>query len=410
MGHIQTFDDLIAFLLRRWKMMLMIAVTGSLAALYLAERLPATYEAAAVIQIEGAAVDQGGDAEGGVPAGQSTAEILQSVEQRLIARENMQAVIARHRLYADAPQLTGDQKIALLRQSVTFQSVARVAGPGPGAAQVAAIIIQARAKDPAQAAEIANDFALGLVNAGNASHAARTREALAFYSDESRRIEAEMTTLDAELAAFRRQNADSLPDARESRLDESNGLETDLRTIERDLAGLEGQKSQVGQSGLSRFTDQRQFENLNQQIAVAEAQRAALLARKAELQAVVAGAAEVDRVLAGFDRRSAQLRAQYDVVSRRAAEAQTASRLAERQQSERIQLLDAAVAPQDPVSGRARKVALAGVLGSLILALVAGFGRDLLRPVVRTAAQMERELDLRPLVSIPSLRPARAGG
>lgn len=405
MGHIQTLDEMIAFLLRRWKMIVMVALAGSLAALILAARLPATYEAAAVIQIEGAAVDQGGGAEGAVPAGQSTAEILQSVEQRLIARDNLQAVIARHRLYADAPHLTGDQKIALLRQAVSFQSIARVAAPASGlGGQVAAMIIQARAEDPAQAAAIANDFARGLVDAGNASHAARTRDALAFYTGETARIEAGMMALDSELAEFRRQHADSLPDARESRLDESNGLETDLRAIERDLAGLEGQRSRIGQSGLSRLTDQRQSETLNQQIAVAEAQRGALLARKAELQRAAAGAAEVDRVLAGFDRRSAQLRAQYDVVSRRAAEASTASRLAERQQSERILLLDAAVAPQDPVSGRGRKVAFAGVMGSLILGLAMAFGRELLRPVVRSAVQMERELGLRPLASIPPLQ------
>lgn len=407
MGHIQTIGELIAFLLRRWFMIAVIAMAGIAFSLFMASKMPSTYESAAVIQVEGPSVERSGDAGRGA-AGQSTTEMLQSIEQRLTTRENMMAVIQRHALYADAPGLTIDQKIALLRRSITFQGVAsglnQVYG---GNQQVSAMVISASSGDPEQAARIANDFAQSLLDESNASQTARTRETLVFYNEESRRIETELTALEAEVASYRAAHASSLPAARESRLDESSGLETDLRAVERDLAGLMGQKTLVERTGLTRITDQRQLETLNTQITVAEAQRDALLARKAELQTSEADAAEVDRVLAGFGRRGAQLQAQYEVVSRRVAEAETSSRLADSQQSERISLLERAIAPQQPSSGSGRKIAAAGVLGSVLMAVFAAFALELLRPVVRTAEQMERELALRPVISIPEIRGRR---
>ena len=408
MGHIQSIEELITFVQRRWKMMLPIALLGAVLAVLVAGRLPSTYEAAAAIQVEGAAVDQAGGSDEDASAGHSTAQVLQSIEQRLTARENMLAVIERHQLYSDMPALTPDQKIALLRQSLTFQSVARAANPGFGAApEVSAMIILARSTDPVQAAAIANDFAQGLLDGGNASQALRTRDTLEFYLEESRRIETEMEALDTEVARYRAGHAASLPSARASLQDESSGLETDLRMIERDLAGLNGQKAQVEQTGLTRLTDQRQFETISQQIAIAEAQRGVLLARRDALQKAMADGAMVDRALSGFERRSDQLQAQYTVVSRRMAEAETASRLASRQQSERITLLEPAVAPQKPISGRATKVALAGVVASLAFAVLAAFLHELAHPIVRTAAQMERELGLWPVVSIPEIKRGR---
>jgi len=49
---------------------------------------------------------------------------------------------------------------------------------------------------------------------------------------------------------------------------------------------------------------------------------------------------------------------------------------------------------------------MVGAAGSLMLSLMLAFVLDLLNPVVRTAAQMERQLDLRPVVSIPEVAAA----
>ena len=44
--------------------------------------------------------------------------------------------------------------------------------------------------------------------------------------------------------------------------------------------------------------------------------------------------------------------------------------------------------------------AIAGLLGGLFLAFLI----DMLKPVIRTSAQMERELGLRPVIALPEIR------
>lgn len=407
MGHIHSFDELAAFLLRRKWLILAVAMIGAALSVYAASLKRPYYEAAAVIQIEAPAVDQATDPT--APAPQSTADLLQSVEQRLTSRENMLEVIQRHGLYADLPALTPDQKIALLRQSVFFQSIASAGASAYGGAQrVSAMIITASSSDAELAARIANDFAQGLLDEGNASQTARARETLAFYTGESKRVEADIAALDAEVAAYRAAHADSLPGARDARQEEMTGIDGDLRAIDRDLAGMNGQKALLERDGTTRFTEQRQMEELRNNISVAEAQRAALSERKEAIQKSLAAAAEVDQVLSGYDRRAQQLQAQYAVVSRRVAEADTASRLTDRRQTERITLLERATRPDDPVSGGRKKIAMAGAAASVIAGVVLAFLFELMRPVIRTADQMERELNLRPVVSIPELSLSRA--
>ncbi|MFT4150955.1 MAG: Wzz/FepE/Etk N-terminal domain-containing protein [Paracoccaceae bacterium] len=412
MGHIQTFDELIAFFLRRKWLILAIALIGAALSVAVAKMRPDSYEAAAVIQIEAPAVGQVADP--GAPTGRSTADLLQAVEQRLTSRENMMAVIERHRLFADLPGLTADQKIALLRQSVTFQSVASAGAAAFGApAQVSAMIISARSGDAEQAARVANDFAQSLLDEGTASQTARARETLAFYQEDARRIEADMAALDSEVAAYRAAHADSLPAVRDARQEELTGIDTDLRAVERDLAGLNGEKAVAERQGTTRFTDQRRLDELNAQISVAEAQRDALASRREAIQQSLSSVAEVDRVLSGYDRRAQQLQAQYEVASRRLAEADASSRLTDRRQAERITLLERAVTPDVASSSGGKKIVMAGVLGSLIAGAVLAFLIEWLHPVVRTADQMERELGLRPVVSIPEIavaRPRRRGG
>ncbi len=410
MGHIQSLDDLIGFLLRRKWLILAVTVIGMVLASVYAKSRPPTYEAAAVIKVEAPQVDQI-TATGGQLPPQSLSEVLQSVEQRLTARDNMLAVVERHGLFAGG--LTPDQKIALLRRSVTFDTVASAGAQGFGSgAGVSAMIISVRLGDAEQAARVANDFAQGLLDEGNAAQAARAKQTLAFYQEETRRIETEIATLEAEAAAYRNTHSGNMPTMRGARSEELSGLDSDLRDIERDLAGLNGQRALLEQGGVTRATDRRQLQDLSAQISVAGAQRDSLLARRAEVEASLTSSAEVDRALAGYDRRAVQLQAQYELASRNMAEAETAARLTERRQTERISLLERALTPEYPVSGGAKKLAIAGTLASLIGGVALAFVLEMLRPVVRTAEQMERELDLRPVVSIPEVdrRAAMRGG
>lgn len=412
MGQIQSLDEFLSLLLRRRWLIIAVALLGvTLTALYARAR-PDTYESAAVIQVEIPTVTE----QDGTVAPSGAAQLLQAIEQRLTTRENLLAVIARHGLYANLPGLTDDQKVAILRGALTFQSVASATAQPFGAPPaISAILIFARMDSPDLAARVANDFAQGILDQSTAGQLASARETTTFFATEEARVWQQIVALEAEIAAFKNANAAAMPERLSAQRDELVALDADLRDLAQSRVAVEGQRNAIGSRDGLRATQLRTLDDLDAQLTVLDAQSASLQTRRAEIEAALAQTPEVDRVLSGYDRRLAQLQGQHDVVTRRMAEAETSQRLAEARQSERFTLLERATVPQFATGGGGRKLVLAGAVVSLLAGVTLAFVLDLLNPVVRTAAQMQRQLDLRPVVSIPDLgsqprrKPARIG-
>jgi len=405
MGQIQSFAELLSLLIRRRWLIIAITLIGTLVAVAYAKSRPDTYETAAVIQVELPTVVQSGD---GTPAPASgAAQMLQSIEQRLTTRENLAAVIARHGLYKDLPGLSDDKKIDLLRASVSFQGIDSAAGQAYGQPRsLSAILVYARLGDPELAARVANDFAQGILDQSSSDQKSRADENVDFFKEEEARVWAQLSQLEAEIAAYKNAHADTLPTLHDALRDELVNLDADLRRSGQDRVALQGQAETIRAKGTLRETDRRELDDITARLTVLDAQLATTEARRAEVQTAIAATPEVERVLSGYERQLTQLQDQYQVITRRMAEAQTEQLLAERRQAERFTLLERAVTPEYAMGGGGKKIALAGAVGSLMAGLALAFLLDLLHPVVRTAAQMERQLDLRPVVSIPEVRPA----
>ena len=402
MGQIQSLDEFLSLLWRRRWLIIAVTLLGlALAAVYAKSR-PATYSAAAVIQIEVPSVTE----QDGTVAPSGAAQLLQAIEQRLTTRENLLAVIARHGLYANLPGLTDDQKVQALRSALTFQSVASATAQNFGAPPaISAIIIFARMDSPALAARVANDFAQGILDQSTAGQLESARDTTTFFATEEARVWQQIVALEAEIAAFKNANAAAMPTRLSVQSDELVALDADLRDLAQSRVAIEGQRSALGPLSGLRATQLRTLDALDAQLTVLDAQSASLLTRRAEIEAALAGTPEVDRVLSGYDRRLAQLQGQHDVVTRRMAEAETSQRLAEARQSERFILLERATEPQFATGGGGKKLVLAGGIVSLLAGIALAFVLDLVNPVIRTAEQMQRQLDLRPVVSIPEISP-----
>lgn len=407
MGQIQSIEELLNLLFRRRWLIIVISVVGIVASAIFAKTRPDVYEAAAVIQVEMPTVA----ASDGTPAQNGSAQVLQSIQQRLTTREALVAMIERHGLFADLPALSLDKKVDLLRVSVQFQNVATDGGQAFGqVAGISAIIIYARLGNGDQAARVANDFAQGILDQSAAGQRARTDTNVTFYTEEEARLWQEISALEAEIEAYKTENDHSLPSIRDARRDELVSIEDDQRGAIQEKLGLEAEAAAIQTSETLRETDRRQLASLQSQIGVLDTQIAALANRRADIEDDLAKAPEVDRVLGNYDRKLTLLQGQHDVVAQNLAAAQTAQKLAERQQAERYTLLERAVTPEYPSGGSGKKIAVAGALASLIGAFGLAFLLDLLRPVVRTSAQMERQLDLRPVITIPELSPSKQRG
>lgn len=401
MGQIQTLDELIGFLIRRRLIIVCVAILGTMLSLYIGVNRPKVYESAAVIQVTVPTVE----AVPGMPAPTGgSGQLLQAIEQRLTTRDNLIEVIERHGLFADLAGLTMDQKVTLLRTSVRFQGVASVTNQTFGAPTVlSAILILARLDDPEQAARVANDFAQGILDLSNTGQSGRAQDTYRFYQDEAARVSQEIVALEAEIATYRNANADALPELRAAQTEELTGLEVGIRELNQALLGLRGERAAIERRETLRVTDRNAIDELTARIEVTETQKAALDARRTAIQSAIAATPEVDRALSGYERRQRQLQDQYLTISGRLAEAETAQRRADLQQDERFTLLERAITPEWSVASGGRKIAVAGAVGSLLLGIILAFVLELLNPVLRTRAQMQRELNILPVIAIPDL-------
>ena len=398
MGQIQSLQEFVNLLSRRRWLILAVAVIGALMSAIYAKSRPDVYETAAVIQVETAAV-QGSDSQ----RSSAAAATLQLIEQRLTTRDNLSAMIERHGLYTNLP-LSIDRKVDLLRQSVRFEGVDSAGGQGFGESRnLSAILIYARMGDPDTAARVANDFAQGLLDRSAANQRDRADQNVLFFRQEVDRIGQTIAAVEAESTGYKNQNAGTLPESRAAIRTEMTGLETDLRRQQQDLLALQGEAALIEAKPTKRETDRRALDDIAARRQVLEAQIADGIARRTALAAELATSPEVERVLAGYERQLEQLRNQQDAATARMVQAETDSRLAERQQAERFTLLERAIIPEGSMGGSNRKLALAGAAASLLAGLALAFVMDLLFPVVRTAAQLERQLDLRPVISIPEV-------
>ena len=403
MGQIQSIEELIGLILRRRWLIIGLTLLGMAASVIYAKSRPDVFETAAVIQIQSPAVTEAPD--GTAPVASGAAQVLQTIEQRLTTRENLIAMIDRHGLFADLPGVSIDTKILMLRQAVTFQAVDSAAGQTFGQTRsISAILIYAKLGNADLAARVANDFAQGILDQSAAGQRERADQNVTFFKEEEARIWKDITALESEIASYKNANPDALPNLRDTRRDELAGFDDDLRQVDQDRVALAGQRAVIEQKQTLRETDRRQLDEIAAKTDVLNAQIAAITARRAAIQTALAATPEVERVLNGYDRRLTQLQDQYDVVTQRMAESQTTQRLAERQQAERFTLLERAIIPEHPLGNGGKKIAAAGSLVSLLGALILAFLLDLAKPVVRTAAQMQRQLGLLPVVCIPEMR------
>ncbi len=450
MGPIQSIDDVISMLRRRLPLVLTLMALGTLAALYLVVTSPRVYEAAAVIQIDAPAiVDPASDS--GLPI----ARRVQLIEQRIMVRSNLNALIERHNLYSDLP-LSMNEKVALLRQTSRLESVA-APGQASGNASLAAIIITAQGGTAQQAADIANDFADSVINRDEENRRSRIQETQHFLIGEESRLQIELESHDRKLAEFNAKHEDSLASAQEYVQSELTQLGTDDATLDRDIMALERERLalQVGDSSIA--TEGRAAASLVQQLRAAEvelsqakrtlapdhpeiarleaniarlnqgglsdtsrvvmeqvelidsqlrqlrAQKEAVTTRQAAIEKARAETPEVMRAYEALSREQQRSRDRYNEVSRRLAEVETLQSLQDSNQTERFVVLERAVPPEYPALSGRKKSAVLGVFSAIFVALGLAFLLELKNPVLRNPTQFQRATGVLPVVSLPYL-------
>ncbi len=397
MNQFQTFGEIAAALRRRAWLVLLVAFVGCLLSLNYALSQIKVYEATAVVQIEDSQLPD--QLAGATARGDGSARRVRLIEQRLMARDNLARIMEKHNLFADDPTMTINERIFRMREAARIEEiVGQSSGFAPGGNAPSGLRITVRLADPQKSADLANELMTSVIEQSRNRSVSRARDTLDFFTAEELRVGTEIEALEAQIAEFKRDNADQLP----------AGV-ADLRD---QLASLRDADLELDQQILTLETtsDRQRTEVRQRQIALFNEQKALIADRVAALRTQIEGAPEVERNLSRVERRLTQLQEQYAVVTRRKAEAEMGQALEDRQQTDRFEVLETALVPEYPVSRSRKKTAIMGGVASVIAGITAAFIVELLNPAIRNAAQMERALGLQPVVSIPHVTTRRDTG
>ncbi len=390
LDQIRTVGEFIGVIKRRFFLMAFIVCMGTLGAIYYALNQPSLYETHAALQIESAAVASTGTGPAALSNG--AAHRLTLIEQRLMARDSLVRVVDKLELFSDGPPMPLNEKVDALRASVQIVQIKDGAQAWQPNVTPSGMLISVTFGDPVLAAAIANEF-LGSVHEENRKRKEeRTEGALAFFTSEEERIGAEILRVEEEIAIFKSANSDALPGGVTSQRDQLGTLrETELE-IEREIIAASSNTARQRQSVVDL------------QVARLEEQKALIQQRITRIEAVISAAPEVERELGVLSRRLRQLQDQYSVITTGRAEAEMGQLLETADQSERFVVLETALVPEWAVSPSRKKIAMLGFIGSGFLACLAALGLEMMNPAIRTSAQLERQLGLQPVVSIPYVK------
>jgi len=388
MDKILQLDEFMSMVRRRILVFGIVVTVGSLLSFFYAIGLPREYETSAVIQIEGSSVSEN------IATTSDTSrsiQQLQRTEQRLMASDHLVSVIKKFNLFADLPAASLNDKIYLLRMATRIEQVTNPAFQWRTDMSPTALTITVRLGDPDQVALVANEFSNSVLKHNRRNREDRVREALEFFESEEVRVGTEIAALDTEIADFKKENADSLPEAVLSKRTQIAGLEETDLVLEQQLIELTS-----GQGTDRRPVIIKQIEQINEQ-------RAAIAERRDAIATSIKSAPKVEKTFNTLRRRLSLLEEQYTVITRHRAEAEMGQMLEVSRQSEMFVVLEVAKVPDSPIAPSRKKIFAMGFAGSVSLAAALVFLLENLNPVLRSAAQMERQLNMRPVVVIPNI-------
>ena len=145
----------------------------------------------------------------------------------------------------------------------------------------------------------------------------------------------------------------------------------------------------------------RQIELIDNQLALYNEQRAADEALEAALEASIAKTPDVEMALNALSRRHSDLQAQYHQAVFKQTEANTGESLEINRQAERFEIIEQARVADEPTAPNRPLIAIGGSFGSIALGAALVVLLETLSTTIRGPRDLERQLKLRPVVTIP---------
>lgn len=171
------------------------------------------------------------------------AQRIQVISQRVMTRTNLMEIIEKFNLYEDdLERKTTEEVIADMRNNIQIETInAEVMDPRTGRPGVATIAFslgfQSNEADSAQ--KVASELTSLYLNENLRNRTEKATETYDFLSEEATRLNEEITALENQLAVFKEDHANSLPELQSLNLAAIERVERDIASIDTQLRTLQ---------------------------------------------------------------------------------------------------------------------------------------------------------------------------
>lgn len=279
------FKDYLKIIKRRSKALYIPIVLVSLLSVLLAVLLPSVYRSSATILIE----------EQEIPSDLVRSTVttfadqrIQIISQRIMTRSNLTKIIDKYDLYADERK-TEPLELILeeIREMIQVQTIsAEVIDPRNGRPTEATIAFTLSFDDESSvlAQKVANELTTLFLKENIKSRARSAENATLFLKEEARRLKGKVDHIQAQLAKFKEENLDQLPEMSSLNQQEITALNTRLmnlegqeRSVQERRFYLQGQLAQIDPNALATNAVGNRVYDMKDRLKVLESQYPSLL-------------------------------------------------------------------------------------------------------------------------------------
>lgn len=165
-------------------------------------------------------------------------EQLDIIEQKLLTRANMIDIAQKFEVFEDMRDMEPDTVVKSMRQAT---SVRRTAGRN----QATLMTISFNGRSARIVADVVNEYVTLVLAENTDFRVSRAENTLGFFNQEVQRLGEELDRQSAEIAVFRSENAEALPEDQSYRLGRQTLLQDRLARIERDLTATKKQRADI---------------------------------------------------------------------------------------------------------------------------------------------------------------------
>jgi polysaccharide biosynthesis transport protein len=230
-----TFNEYLATLRRRRLLMVCIGLPIVLIAVVLALALPDIYRSTATFRLTTGQVADGGEAT------EFADQYVMSLSERVLAGSNLSGIAKVTKPYpeygddesAATSEVRDNVVVAMTTQTILEPSRGRERNINTG------FTVSFEHRDPRKAQEVAKALASSFVELDREERLQSTRDKVKFFNGESSRTSEEIAKYEAQLATFKEENFERLPETAQANLSIRARAEQELDNVSREIRALE---------------------------------------------------------------------------------------------------------------------------------------------------------------------------